>query len=103
MRILALILSCYITILAFKPCVDESVGESGKVSSIAHDESGHTGDLCSPFCICACCGAYILNYAPLSVFECKNVQSRISTSEPYYESVFFSRYIGSIWQPPQIA
>lgn len=102
MKLITFIVSLYFIVLSALPCVDI---ESG---SLAHSEQGtHShdkdNDLCSPFCICNCCGHFTLNYAPAITFEIIQVPfEQITTQNSIYTSVFHSNFYGSIWQPPQL-
>ncbi|THF53516.1 hypothetical protein E6C50_00965 [Flavobacterium supellecticarium] len=58
--------------------------------------------MCSPFCVCNCCGAQIMNYAPVIAFAVQPITPVITTPTTSYQSVFYSGYYGSIWQPPQL-
>ncbi len=59
-------------------------------------------DLCTPFCVCNCCGQQILNFNHQITFEFKKFPTEISTQIPTYKSILTSSFFGSIWQPPQI-
>jgi len=59
-------------------------------------------DLCSPFCVCSCCGVQILNFAQPVAFAFRIALPSIQTPIPSYKSTFISGYFGSVWQPPQI-
>lgn len=108
MKWLNIILSIYLIALASMPCADVEVNSAGHSLNVhqtdlenhSHDKSK---DLCSPFCICNCCGAQILNYSPAISFDFSIISSDIKTKGPFYRSIFASNFFGSIWQPPQIA
>ena len=103
-----IILSIYLVLLTSIPCADMETNSLAH-ESVTHDiaDSGHShdkdNDMCSPFCICNCCGAQISNYSPSLSFELPLVSQEIKTKEPVYTSVFASSFFGSIWQPPQLA
>ncbi|WP_319800119.1 MULTISPECIES: DUF6660 family protein [Flavobacterium] len=107
MKWLNIILSIYLIALACMPCADMEVNSAGHSLAVhqsdrdnhSHDKSK---DLCSPFCICNCCGAQILSYFPVISYEFPLISTVIKTKEPFYKSVFASNFYGSIWQPPQI-
>lgn len=111
MKFLNIILSIYLVALSCLPCADMEAKSVGKndTNAIAkttddHNEHSHdkSKDLCSPFCICNCCGAQILSYFPVISYEFPLISTVIKTKEPFYKSVFASNFYGSIWQPPQI-
>lgn len=67
-----------------------------------HDHK-ETRDLCTPFCICACCGAIsgiVLQESLSDIGEV--IDFDVSTFITYYKPVFIPRYFGEIWQPPKI-
>ncbi|WP_141384455.1 DUF6660 family protein [Flavobacterium flevense] len=102
-----IILSIYLIALASMPCADMEVNSavhSLNVHQAEHDNHSHdkSKDLCSPFCICNCCGAQVLSYFPAISYDFPVISTVIKSKEPYYKSVFYSNFYGSIWQPPQI-
>lgn len=107
MKYLCQILAIIILTLSTEPCVD---GNGDNTSSSAVTYSQHkedhsnkkSKDLCSPFCICNCCGQNTLNYSPTIVYDLQMTFEEIKTSNSVYASIFASNFYGSIWQPPQI-
>ena len=102
-----IILSIYLVALACMPCADieiDSASHSLAVHQSEKDNHSHDkhNDLCSPFCICNCCGAQILNYFSVITYNFSFISSDIKTQEPTYKSINSSNFYGSIWQPPQI-
>lgn len=106
MKFLIFLLSIYLASLSCMPCADievNSTAHSKEVASHKKEPSqDHEKDSCSPFCICNCCGAQILNYSPVINFEFPAVVAVIETKESIYKPSFISNFYGSIWQPPQI-
>lgn len=106
MRLALYILAFYTVVLSCIPCQDEPLRVSYK-SSIAiinasadHQDQG-TVDLCSPFCICACCAGITLQQPAASLPD--------ATSLPFFNDDIFAYTAGSkggdlasIWQPPRI-
>jgi len=100
-----LILAAYIFMLALYPCrdsdlnVDPIVGAVAVVSDHDHSHSGEEMDICTPFCICACCAAHI------NLVEIGGVE----TQEPQHNTLLIFQYLerpvldatSSIWQPPR--
>jgi len=88
------------------PCADVGQGITTNKNSVSMDHSGHADekhtDLCSPFCVCGCCGVHVLNFNTSTNYDLATVFSKIETAIPTYESLFASNFYGSIWQPPQI-
>ncbi|CAM2966891.1 hypothetical protein SAMN05444143_11054 [Flavobacterium succinicans] len=90
------------------PCADVEVNSAGHSLNVhqtdlenhSHDKSK---DLCSPFCICNCCGSQITSFSEFVIIDFPIPSKGIKTQLPTYKSVFASNFFGSIWQPPQIA
>ena len=108
MKLFSIIVSIYIIALSCLPCADI------EVSSFAHNATKFTGnhedhshdkenDLCSPFCICSCCGTQIVSLLHIDTINFPIPSKGIKTKLPTYTYVFASNFFGSIWQPPQIA
>jgi len=64
-KIIAVILSMYFLALNLVPCSDDGISHSADVEfqvDLDHDQDGHNGDLCSPFCQCHCCHVHTINF-----------------------------------------
>ena len=101
------ILSILFLILSCIPCADMKVNNYEHTQSeFASNQETHSHnkekDLCSPFCICSCCGSQIVSYFELNNIDFPIPSEDIKTQLPSYKSVFTSNFFGSIWQPPQI-
>lgn len=89
------------------PCADK---HTDVFSNISHNQTNHhhdhsqetDNDLCSPFCVCNCCGQQTLTFLELQSFQFLVQFQEIKTSISFYKSTSFSNFYGSIWQPPQI-
>ncbi|MHC0440346.1 MULTISPECIES: DUF6660 family protein [unclassified Flavobacterium] len=107
MKWITVLLSIYLIALSSMPCADMEVNSAAHKTAQFSSEANHShdkdNDLCSPFCACNCCGAQVLNYQNVAVFEFPSENHLISIPLPSYNSVFASNFYGSIWQPPQIA
>nr|WP_294921694.1 DUF6660 family protein [uncultured Flavobacterium sp.] len=108
MKITNIILSLIILIISCMPCADKETNNNVQdpvlFSAMEMDHShDKQSDMCSPFCICNCCGVQVLSYAPAITFEFPLPAKMIKSALPSYTSVFASNFFGSIWQPPQIA
>ena len=89
------------------PCADmevNSLAHNKTEFSSNHDNHSHDKekDLCSPFCICNCCGSQITSFSEFVIIDFPIPSKGIKTLLPTYTSVFASNFFGSIWQPPQI-
>ena len=108
MKLLNYILSIYLVALSCLPCADIEVSSAAhKATEIAANHENHShdkeNDLCSPFCICNCCGQQILNFSQEIAPQFRKIATEITTQIPDYKSILTSNFYGSIWQPPQIA
>lgn len=106
MRLALYILAFYTVILSCIPCQDEPSQASykGEMATI-NARSGHQDqgavDLCSPFCICACCAGITLQQPVTPLPDAASV--------PFFHDDTFAYTAGSkggdlasIWQPPRI-
>ena len=89
------------------PCADKEVNSLAHTTlelKSNHDNHSHDKekDLCSPFCICSCCGSQVVSYFQSNIIDFPIPFEGIKTQLPTYTSVFASNFFGSIWQPPQI-
>jgi hypothetical protein len=96
----------YIFILALYPCRDSDLNVDelrGVVEILADHDHSHSGtetDICTPFCMCACCSAHI-RLVHLDI---------VDADKPQHNTILISRYLerpmldatSSIWQPPRI-
>jgi hypothetical protein len=106
-KFLYVILSLYLVLLSSLPCADVEVNTSAyteMASTSNQDEHSHDkeDDLCSPFCICNCCGSQITHYLQVVMIDFPILSKPIKTQLPTYKFLFASNFYGSIWQPPQI-
>jgi hypothetical protein len=108
MKVSSILLSIILVILSCLPCADganESI-EKNHIAATSHDSHSkdHNGDLCSPFCICNCCGVQILSFTPSLTFNLNPIPAEpIVKPETTYQSSLASQFSGGIWQPPQLA
>ncbi len=91
------------------PCADRGSSNNERVIAIEtidanhnHDSHTHELDLCSPFCICNCCGVHIMNLKTVALFEIQPMQQFSKSPISTYKTEFFSKFSYSIWQPPQL-
>ncbi|PPL04806.1 hypothetical protein SAMN05444682_101600 [Parapedobacter indicus] len=116
MKFFSSILAMYMMVLFVTPCDDnfeEDVFHGHEHTTEAshnhhdhsHDDHDHsdTTDMCTPFCVCGCCGAIsgiVLQESLSDIGEV--IDFDLSTFITYYKPVFIPRYFGEIWQPPKI-
>lgn len=104
MKLLPLLFSLYILLLSCIPCSDNNVCSDSTaafdISAPTHDDHDHHNDLCSPFCVCICCGMSIV---PGYTFTASAAEIHThQTTSPTYASHFISEVYVNIWQPPKI-
>lgn len=109
LKIVHFILTIYLLGLSLMTCSDAEIHSSAPNSGfeLAHDGEGtHShnkeGDMCSPFCSCACCGVQIVNNMTVLNLNFPVLTEQPVPQIPHYTPVFASSFSGSIWQPPQI-
>jgi hypothetical protein len=105
MKGLSLFLCLYFMLLSVMPCSDAvECTESINTTIAALDDHGnhsHEAELCSPFCICLCCGQFTSFPMETSVTE---GMAFVSTPlSPVYPSSFPLDVHLAIWQPPKIS
>ncbi|MGV3696998.1 DUF6660 family protein [Flavobacterium sp.] len=105
---LNIILSFYLVLLSCLPCADletDTIVKTGHEIGATHEDhsENHTTDLCSPFCVCNCCGQQTFTSFQAVTYFIPVKFEVIKTSTPLYTAPIYSNHFGSIWQPPQIA
>lgn len=104
-RFLTYICSIYFLLLAVMPCTDYSACAEDFITNVevqdsnTHDHSDPSSDICSPLCVCDCCGLSVLQPALIafnSTVPIYGVDKR-DVIHTDIDSPFFS-----IWQPPRL-
>ncbi len=99
MKLTSVILSIILIFTSLVPCTDDANCVDSKH---AETEQNHKKDVCSPFCICACCGCFgflhQITCPKIPKFELKISKSNF----PEIKSIFPVQLF-SIWQPPKIS
>jgi hypothetical protein len=98
------ILSLYILGLSCLPCGDNAVcaedAATLDITASGHDDHEHQADLCSPFCVCICCGmTFTPGYDKIPVTEIPPVHQTII---PSHTNFFTPEVYINIWQPPKL-
>jgi hypothetical protein len=105
MKVLSLFLCLYFMLLSVMPCSDvEECTESINTSIAAlesHGDHSHEAELCSPFCVCLCCGQFT-NF-PMNVPVASQIANFSTPLAPTYQSGFPLEVHLSIWQPPKLS
>ena len=85
------------------PCADMKQDVSyNKVTISNQSNHTHEKDVCSPLCVCNCCGCQGFTYNTIHPYNFFVVKIIIDKKVPEYKSILTSNFYGSIWQPPQI-
>lgn len=104
MKLLNFILSIYLLTLSCLPCADMGeIVSNNKVAINNESSHHHNNDVCSPLCVCNCCGSQGFVYNAIYNYNFFTVKTLIDKTIPGYKSILTCNYFGSIWQPPQIA
>lgn len=100
MRLLSLILSIYVLILAGVPCSDFCQDDHANLKEVIHHDADAHGELCSPFCMCSCCRANMVFFA----FEAFNISkpSAYNPVNPVFDQTAVFSFSLPVWQPPKI-
>lgn len=100
------LLALYVVLLSCIPCQDEvtlSFDHAPERTSLhpAGDSREEVVDLCSPFCICACCASVTIATAVSTLPETSVGQLPPQVTFTYERPVYAGDPAG-IWQPPKI-
>ena len=106
MRLALYILAFYTVILSCIPCQDEVLRVSypatkATINANADHQDQGIVDLCSPFCICACCAGITLQDPVMSLPEVAST-AFFSDKAFTYTARIDGGGLASIWQPPRI-
>jgi len=101
MKIFAVIFALYTVVLSLAPCCDES--EQANIQQTIQQSQNHHHDeeneLCSPFCQCSCCHAFIVLHLlkQNSITPVLDQQQVLST-----KGHLPSSFAADFWQPPRM-
>jgi hypothetical protein len=104
MKLMHYILALYTILLSCIPCQDEAIVvdemQLTSISADAHAGGSELVDLCSPFCICACCAGVTLQQVPAALPE---AASSLFFQDQFdaYAAPGHSENLHVIWQPPR--
>ena len=105
--IVAYLLAFYVLALSCIPCQDEvrPLPDSGGKKATALVAAGADAhqevlDLCSPFCICACCASVTISTTVAALPE-NAVSQLIPPAGFSYLQILYTGDMAGIWQPPQ--
>lgn len=97
-------------VLFIVPCADayenNLVAESSqfnKTNNLNDHDHAERQDLCTPFCLCGCCGIVSGIVLQLNTFNIEKIKTfDFSKTKVYYKTILIPRYFGEIWQPPKV-
>lgn len=105
--IVAYLLAFCVLALSCIPCQDEALplpdsnGAKATVLAVTAGGAHHEAfDLCSPFCICACCASVTIG-ATVAALPENAVSQLIPTAGFSYLQILYTGDMAGIWQPPQ--
>lgn len=106
MKLLSLLFALYFFALALLPCADRAECDKFEKQEIVenpnHANHEHTSEMCSPFCVCACCGVQLAFTAKINfILETKLYPDAKDIKKSFYVSHIFNNYLSEIWQPPK--
>lgn len=97
------ILFCiYFIALVIVPCGDKDDCNEINHSEISQttDHQEHSGELCTPFCSCACCATHFISK---DFHSAVSIVAVINTVYTVHKESKISSAIIPIWQPPKLA
>lgn len=108
MRFTAFILAILVLILSCIPCADmdgiplvsSSTHLTAKSNLPSQQDNHKDGDLCSPFCHCACCAGFSIIYNPVAIPQ--RIQIALRPVYTEFVSADVIEISLPIWQPPQL-
>ncbi|GGN04652.1 hypothetical protein GCM10010967_44560 [Dyadobacter beijingensis] len=103
--LVAYLLAFYVLALSCIPCQDDAPawpGSDAAATTISKSDIGHREviDLCSPFCICACCASVTISPALAALPETP-VTQLVPPARFAYLQMHYTGNLAGIWQPPQ--
>jgi hypothetical protein len=100
-KIFCILFPIYFIALVVMPCSDKENCNGiypTQLSQLNH-HAEHSDEICSPFCVCACCATHFLVNDFLPVLNQVSVINTIYTDHNVAQT---SSTIVSIWQPPKL-
>jgi hypothetical protein len=103
MKFIAVLLSVYTIFLVCLTCADSGTNSASQCSLSKSESSGHHEDVCSPFCICSCCGSQVISQIGETIFYFRAFSFVSDKNIAAAVPVFISGFFGSFWQPPKLS
>ena len=87
------------------PCADIEYNDSNSGITILEHEQKQDNhqEICSPLCICSCCGQQIVFQASNSFSIPVQPVSQAGKETTFYIQNFLSNFNGTIWKPPKVS
>ena len=89
--------------LSCMPCADTEIArydkEKSEISTSSTQQDHEEGDVCSPFCHCACCAGFSLNHSLAAV---SIVPVYPQSHKTYFLPAEVIEIVLPIWQPPRL-
>jgi hypothetical protein len=107
MKLVWAIFAMYILSLSAIPCGDvlgcnELSQNHENDCGSANESKDHEDEICTPFCICTCCGCPVVKTETPAAFTVAIVQPSEKKIIPYQAEIL-SQFTAKIWQPPKNA
>lgn len=100
-KIFHILFAVYFIVLIGMPCADrEDCNEfkQTELSQTSHQQE-HSDEVCTPFCMCACCAAHFLSSGIDTDFE---LSAGIITTYTSHHSPGIRGAVIAVWQPPKL-
>lgn len=108
MKVFYSILTIYMMTVFLMPCSHtyekKSLQNHKHSEELVHQDSydhQETTDMCSPFCVCGCCGQPISYPSFFSQYISRDLIALENLN--IYKPPFISNFYGNIWRPPKIS
>ena len=102
MRNFTFLLAIFLLLLSVHPCGDtaeKDLGQSEMSHNHDHDHEHESHEICTPFCVCACCGSHIQLVS--SFFIATPIVVKMPTENKLtYTSLYKSYHSNIILEPP---
>jgi hypothetical protein len=106
MKLLSLIFALYFFALGLMPCADsiecDHIEKQEVTKASNHSDHEHSTEMCSPFCVCACCSIQLVFTAKINfILAPKLYHNGEDFKNFFYVSHISNNYLSQIWQPPR--
>ena len=97
-----ILFAIYFLLLVAVPCGDKDDCNEANHTEIAqaNDHKEHSGEVCTPFCSCACCASHFISNDFVKTLQ---VIATVNTVYTLHKESKISNAIIPVWQPPKLA